>query len=126
MLFYLIGLACGYNLAKLVDLGSDISCVCKKAVEYTCNELENSLAEVNMRIAAEECKLERKITKEDVEAHIMDALASEPRTLIEYLIERIVLYEDKIHIFYKHTKQNTDPDEPKTEVHRDFFYVTKK
>ena len=85
------------------------------------NELENSLAEVNMRIAAEECKLERKITKEDVEAHIMDALASDSRTLIEYLIERIVLYEDKIHIFYKHTKQNTDPDEPKTEVHRDFF-----
>ena len=85
------------------------------------NELENALMEINMKIAAEECKLERKLTKEDVEAHIMDALASDPRTLIEYLIERIILYEDKIHIFYKYTKQNTDPDEPKTEVHRDFF-----
>ena len=84
------------------------------------NELENALMEINMKIAAEECKLERKLTKEDVEAHIMDALASDPRTLIEYLIERIVLYEDKIHIFYKHTKQNTNPDEPRAEVHRDF------
>ena len=84
------------------------------------NELENALMEINMKIAAEECKLERKLTKEDVEAHIMDALASDPRTLIEYLIERIVLYEDKIHIFYKYTNNN-NPDEPITEVHRDFF-----
>ena len=82
-------------------------------------ELENSLAEINMKIAAEECKLERKLTKEDVEAHIMDALASEPRLLIEFLIDKIILYEDKIEIFYKYTNNN-NPDEPITEVHRDF------
>lgn len=83
-------------------------------------ELENSLAEINMRIAAEECKLERKITKEDVEAHIMDALASEPRILVEFLIDKIILYEDKIEIFYKYINNN-NPDEPTMEVHRDFF-----
>ena len=65
-------------------------------------------------------KLERKITKEDVEAHIMDALASEPRLLIELLIDKIILYEDKIEIFYKYTNNN-NPDEPQAEVHRDFF-----
>lgn len=50
----------------------------------------------------------------------MDTLASEPRLLIEFLIDKIILYEDKIEIFCKYTKNN-NPDESITEVHRDFY-----
>lgn len=35
-----------------------------------------------MRIATEDCKLERTPTKENVETFVCDALASEPRLLI--------------------------------------------
>ena len=102
------------NIMKAIEEG-----IITSTTKARMNELENSLAEVNMKIAAEECKLERKLTKEDVEAHIMDALASEPRLLIEFLIDKIILYEDKIEIFYKYTNNN-NPDEPQAEVHRDF------
>ena len=103
------------NIMKAIEEG-----IITSTTKARMNELENSLADINMKIAAEECKLERKLTKEDVEAHIMDALASEPRLLIEFLIDKIILYEDKIEIFYKYTNNN-NPDEPITEVHRDFF-----
>ena len=46
-------------------------------------ELENSLAEINMKIAAEESKLDRTLKKEDVEKFIIEALASEPKAMIE-------------------------------------------
>ena len=50
----------------------------------------------------------------------MEALASEPKAMIELLIDKIILYEDRIEIFYVYGN-NTDPDEPNLEVHRDFF-----
>ena len=88
-------------------------------------ELENSLAEINMKIAAEESKLDRTLKKEDVEKFIIEALASEPKAMIELLIDKIILYEDRIEIFYIYGN-NTDPDEPITEVHRDFFLSNQK
>ena len=103
------------NIMKAIEEG-----IITSTTKARMNELENALMEINMKIAAEECKLERRITKEDVEAHIMDALASEPRILIEFLIDKIILYEDKIEIFYKYTNNN-NPDEPRAEVHRDFY-----
>ncbi len=88
-------------------------------------ELENSLAEINMKIAAEESKLDRTLKKEDVEKFIIEALASEPKAMIELLIDKIILYEDRIEIFYVYGN-NTDPDEPNLEVHRDFFLSNQK
>ena len=40
--------------------------------------------------------------------------------MIELLIDKIILYEDRIEIFYIYGN-NIDPDEPNLEVHRDFF-----
>ena len=88
-------------------------------------ELENSLADINMKIAAEESKLDRTLKKEDVEKFIIEALASEPKAMIELLIDKIILYEDRIEIFYIYGN-NTDPDEPNLEVHRDFFLSSQK
>jgi hypothetical protein len=88
-------------------------------------ELENSLAEINMKIAAEESKLDRTLKKEDVEKFIIEALASEPKAMIELFIDKIILYEDRIEIFYIYGN-NTDPDEPNLEVHRDFFLSNRK
>ena len=89
------------------------------------NELENSLADINIKISAEEAKLERTLKKSDVEGYIIDALNSNAKTLIEILVEKVTLYEDKIEISFRYSK-NTNPDETLTEVHRDFLlYGTK-
>ena len=65
------------------------------------------------------------LKKEDVEKFIIEALASEPKAMIELLIDKIILYEDRIEIFYIYGN-NTDPDEPNLEVHRDFFLSSQK
>ena len=65
-------------------------------------------------------KLERTLKKSDVEGYIIDALNSDAKTLIEILVERVTLYEDKIEISFRYSK-NTNPDETLTEVHRDFL-----
>ena len=89
------------------------------------NELENQLADINIKISAEEAKLERTLKKSDVENYIIEALNSDAKTLIEILVEKVTLYEDKIEISFRYSK-NTNPDETLTEVHRDFYlYGTK-
>ena len=45
--------------------------------------------------------------------------------MIELLIDKIILYEDRIEIFYI-CGNNTDPDEPTLEVHRDFCLYRRK
>ena len=67
----------------------------------------------------------RTIKKSDIEGYIIDALNSDAKTLIEILVERVTLYEDKIEISFIYSK-NTNLDETLTEVHRDFLlYGTK-
>ena len=44
--------------------------------------------------------------------------------MIELLIDKIILYKDRIEIFYVYGN-NTDPDEPNLEVHRDFYLIKK-
>ena len=62
----------------------------------------------------------RDLKKSYVESNIIDALNSEAKTLIEILIEKVMLYEDVIEISFRYSK-NTNPDETLTEVHRDFL-----
>ena len=81
---------------------------------------KTSLTDINIKISAEEAKLERTLKKSDVENYTIDALNSKAKTLIEILVERVTLYEHKIEISFKYSK-NTNPDETLTEVHRDFL-----
>ena len=84
------------------------------------NELEGAIAEIDVKIAAEEVKLERTLKKSDVEGYILEALHKDAKTLVQLLVEKVVVYEDKIEITYKYC-DNTNPDETVTEVHRDFL-----
>ena len=84
------------------------------------NELEGTIAELDVKIAAEEVKLERTLKKSDVEGYIIEALHKDAKTLVQLLVEKVVVYEDKIEITYKYC-DNTNPDETVTEVHRDFL-----
>ena len=83
------------------------------------NELEALIAETDMKIFVEQSKLERTLKKEDVEKYIIEGLQDDGKALIESLIDKVVLYEDKIEITYKYTNHN--PDDFHKEVHRDFL-----
>ena len=49
----------------------------------------------------------------------MDALKAEPQLLIDTLIDKIILFDDKIEIYYKYTQSN-NPDDLTKEIRRDF------
>ena len=66
------------------------------------NELEGAIAEIDVKIAAEEIKLERTLKKSDVEGCIIEALQKDAKTLVQLLVEKVVVYEDKIEITYKY------------------------
>lgn len=83
------------------------------------NELEALIAETDMKIFVEQSKLERTIKKDEVEKYIIEGLQGDGKALIESLIDKVVLYEDKIEITYKYT--NNNPDDFHKEVHRDFL-----
>ena len=50
----------------------------------------------------------------------MEALHKDAKTLVQLLVEKVVVYEDKIEITYKYC-DNTNPDETARQVHRDFL-----
>ena len=83
------------------------------------NELEALIAETDMKIFVEQSKLERTLKKEDVEKYIIEGLQGDGKALIGSLIDKVILYEDKIEITYKYT--NNNPDDFHKEVHRDFL-----
>ena len=62
---------------------------------------------------------------EDVETFLMDALKAEPQMLIDTLVDKIILFDDKIEIYYKYT-QNNNPDDSHTEDRRDFYLPSKR
>ena len=102
------------NLMKALEAG-----IFTATTRDRITELELQIDELNGRILTEECKEANLLTKEDVETFLMDALKAEPQLLIDTLIDKIILFDDKIEIYYKYT-QNNNPDDSHTEDRRDF------
>ena len=63
-------------------------------------ELEIRQQELEKLIAVEKSKTEMKATEKEIRQYYETALKLEPMAMIEYLIKEIVLYDDKIEIFY--------------------------
>ena len=80
-------------------------------------ELELRQEEITAKIAIEKAKLAQQLTKEDIVQYIKTSLKKEPQLMIDLLINKIILYDDKIEIHYKYTKQSPDDDDQ-----RDFSY----
>ena len=77
-------------------------------------ELEHELEEINLKIAKEKSYRRSLITKEDIISFVKTSLKKNPQTMIKYLIKEIVLYDDKIEIYYNYTdsyKKGPDDNE---------------
>lgn len=74
-------------------------------------ELETRLSDLTDQIAIEQAKLSVSLSKEEIEEFIITALKKEPRPLINTLIEKIILYDDKVQIYYHYTNRKRPDDE---------------
>lgn len=73
-------------------------------------ELEIKADELKLQISKEQSKLENRISRELIMQYLRTGIKKSAQVLIDWLIDKIVLYDDKIEIFYLYTEK-TDPDD---------------
>lgn len=105
------------NIMYAIEQGITTNLTKQKLADY-----DDQLAELDAKIQA--ASLEEKIvfTKEDIRNNILNAMNNELGQIVRLFIRRMVLYEDKIEIFFFGTNK-VGPDEDSRQAHA--FYVKK-
>ena len=83
------------NILKAVEQG-----VVNNTTNKRMTELEKKLEDIERQIIVEKSKTNFKLTKEDILNYFNDALKLEPQLLINYLVNQIILYDDKMQIYF--------------------------
>ena len=83
------------NILKAVEQG-----VVNNTTNKRMTELEKKLEDIERQIIVEKSKTNFKLTKEDILNYCNDALKLEPQLLINYLVNQIILYDDKMQIYF--------------------------
>ena len=73
-------------------------------------DLEARQEELDRQIIIEKSKNAVRVSEEQIRAYYKEALALEAQMLINYLVDEIVMYDDKIEIFF-HKPTRNSPDE---------------
>jgi len=88
------------------------------------DELEAVQDEIISKLAIERTKLTIRLTKEEIVRYIKTALKKEPKQMIDLLIKRAVLFDDRIEITYNYTdNKNPDGESGNIILHRCSTYV---
>jgi len=106
------------NLLECMERGI-VTATTKNRLE----ELENELSEINEHILVLNSKNKKKVSKEDIKKFIKTSLKKEPDTLIRLLVKKIILFDDKIQIFYNYTdnKNTTTETEEEFPIYSESF-----
>ncbi len=83
------------NIMKAVEQG-----IVNNTTNKRMTELEKKLEYIERQIVVEKSKTNFKLTKEDILNYFNDALKLEPQLLINYLVKQIILYNDKMQIYF--------------------------
>ena len=112
-----------------VDPGITLACIKKifdkrdsKTTQKRLIELEEKLEDLDVKISIEESKGRIQISRQEIKKFINKALQKEPRQMLRMLIKEIILYDDRIEIYYNHTERKR-PDE---ETHQAFCLYTEE
>lgn len=89
------------------------------ATKAKLEQLETELANVEAQLQAEESRERIGLSKEEIKKFILTAIKKEPTQLVNILIKRIVLYDDKIEIEYNFT----DRQNPDDNTHQGFVFA---
>lgn len=92
------------NIMKAVEQG-----VVNNTTNKRMKDLEKQIEELERQILIEKSKNTLKLSKEDVKQYYIQALQLEPKLLIDYLIQEIKVFEDKIEITFN-SPIKTSPD----------------
>ncbi|MBQ4443937.1 MAG: recombinase family protein [Clostridia bacterium] len=93
------------NLMKAVEGG-----LVTRTTGERLKELEQKQVELEEQVAKEKCKMMVEIPEETIAQFYEEALRMEPELLVAYLVNKIVLYDDKIQI-YLNTPLMSSPEQ---------------
>ena len=105
------------NLLSAIEKG-----IITKTTKTRMEELERQLELKQEKLLIEKSRDKIKITKQEIIRYLKEALKEQPKTMLDLLIKEIVLYEDKIEIYYNYTNRKRPDDED----HRAFLFYTEK
>ena len=96
------------NIMKAVEQG-----IINNTTNKRMTELETKLEDIEKQIIVEKSKTNFKLTKEDIVIYLNDALKLEPQLLINHIVKEIILFDDKMQIFFNSPSINSN-NETKT------------
>lgn len=105
------------NIMKAIEQGI-LTPTTKARMEQT----EQQLSDINVQINAEQCKLQSQLKREQVIEYLKHTVWQKPQLMIYTLIQKIVLYDDKIEIYYNYADPMKADASPADE-HRLFFSI---
>ena len=86
------------NIVKAIEEG-----ILTSTTKERLQELEMRLDDIKAKIKIEDAKARIKLSKEEISKFLMKAIKKEPAQIIRLLVKRIVLFDDKIEIYYNTT-----------------------
>lgn len=94
------------NIMKAIESG-----IFNTTTQTRMNELEKQLTDIEDKIELEKNNKQKILTKEKVMTYLTNAILKKPKTLIHTLIQKIIVYEDKIKIYYNYTDETNPGDD---------------
>jgi len=101
------------NLLSAIEQGV-VTPTTKRRLE----ELELKLDNINEKLLSEQSKNKTSLTRTDILKFLKKGLKKEPRLLIQQLIDKIILYDDKVEIYYNYI----DGKRPDEASHQAFLF----
>lgn len=102
------------NFLNAIGMG-----VVTMATKAKLEQLEQKLADIESELQVEESRERISLSKEEIKKFILTSIKKEPRQMINILIKRITLYDDKIEIEYNFT----DRKNPDDNDHQGFIFA---
>ena len=106
------------NIMKAIEQG-----IINNTTNKRMKDLENELAELDRQILIEKSKSAFKMSKQDLKEFYIEALRLEPKLLIDYVIQEIKVFEDRIEITFNSPIRKSPDD--KNQGFFIFSYISK-
>ena len=95
------------NIMKAIEQG-----IMNATTKARMDELEIRLSEMEEKILQEEYKEKKQITKEQIVEYLSQTIRQEPKLLINNLIQKIIVYDDRFEVYYNYLKHMPKVDDP--------------
>lgn len=94
--------------------------IVSKSIQKRLEDLESKQSSLEEKIEREKIKEVAIPTKEEIATYLQKAVRKKPKGLIDLLIDKVIIYNDKVEIYYNYT----DKEIPEGERPREFLFYS--